>query len=149
MRVRAARADELVVCAALFANVAEETFGKSASLDMTAEFFLASSASEEVFIAIEDEQPLGLLSLYRPEAFVHFLFVRDRGRGVGAALLRHAQASVETPLSLKVATANVHAIRFYHREGFTEREQGDDGRGPWVRMTRVQPSPGEPASTAP
>ena len=83
-----------------------------------------------------------MLAFYRPESFVHSLYVEDRGRGVGKALLDHVQALAPRPLSLKVQAPNIRAQAFYLREGFKVVEKGCDPPPgvAWLRMRR-SPSP--------
>ena len=134
--MRRAFAKELPACAELFARVAAETFTWRDPVDMTAASFLEDAAWEEVTVAVEGGALLGLLALYRPDAFVHSLFVERRGRGVGPELLHHVRDEVDAPLTLKVETANIRAVNFYLREGFWPVDRGVDGRGPWIRMSR-------------
>lgn len=103
---------------------------------MTAASFKLDAVHEDVWAALDGGRVVGVLSLYAPDAFVHSLFVEDRGRGVGVALLRAAAAQIPRPLSLKVEAANARAIAFYTREGFWPVDRGCDSRGPWIRMSR-------------
>jgi ribosomal protein S18 acetylase RimI-like enzyme len=116
--------------------VAKATFTWRDPADMTADAFRRDAQVEEVWGAFDGPAVLGVLALYRPDAFVHSLFVETRGRGIGAALLRRVQAGSPRPLSLKVEAANARAIAFYLREGFWPAGRGEDSRGPWIRMSR-------------
>jgi len=100
--------------------------------------FLAYAPYEEVYVAVREGVVLGILALYRPDSFVHSLYVDDRGRGIGKALLDHVETLVDGPLSLKVQTANARAQAFYAREGFRVVEEGRDPPPgvPWLRMVR-------------
>ena len=137
MQVRAATPDELDACAALYARVAAETFTWRSTAEMTPNAFLKQAAAEEVYVAVEDGQVAGLLALYRPDAFIHSLFVDGRSRGVGRALLEHVEGlDPRRRLSLKVESANQRAVAFYKREGFRRVGRGVDAYGEWLLLRR-------------
>lgn len=97
--------------------------------------FLAAAREEEIYVAAEGDRILGMAALYRPQAFLHSLYVTERGRGIGKALLHHVIAQAGGRLSLKCQTANLGAQAFYVREGFRCTEAGEDGGVPWLRFT--------------
>ena len=80
----------------------------------------------------------GLAALYRPQNFLHSLYVDVRGLGVGAALLDYVAAQCCGPLSLKVQEPNARARAFYAREGFVCIEHGRDADSDvaWLRLVR-------------
>ena len=98
--------------------------------------FLRAARTEEVYVAIEDGRLVGLAALYAPQNFLHSLYVAERGRGVGKALLDYVTTTLDGPLQLKCQVANVRAQAFYAREGFRRVEHGEDGGIPWVRLVR-------------
>jgi ribosomal protein S18 acetylase RimI-like enzyme len=138
LTVRRARPDELPACAAIYERVLKETFTWLPPSGHKASDFLAYARYEEVYVAAEAGAILGILAYYRPDNFVHSLYVDDRGRGVGRALLDHVEAVADGPLSLKVQVANTRAQAFYLREGFRVVEEGRDPPPgvPWLRMRR-------------
>ena len=71
----------------------------------------------------------GFISI-EPDCAVAALYVSDRNRGIGSALITHAK-SLKPALSLWVFEANTDAIRFYERHGFKEvrRTAGDNDEG--------------------
>ena len=138
MEVRRARLDELPACADLYVRVLRETFTWQSPERHHREDFLRAAKDEEVWVAVEDGEILGLAALYRPQNFLHSLYVDVRGRGVGKALLDHVSGLVDGPLSLKVQAPNRKAQRFYAREGFTCVERGRDPGSDvaWLRLVR-------------
>jgi ribosomal protein S18 acetylase RimI-like enzyme len=100
--------------------------------------FLDAARHEQVFLAVEAGAILGVLSLYEPSAFIHSLYVEDRGRGIGKALLDHIAPLVDKPLTLKVQAANKRALAFYQREGFEAIDEGSDPPYDimWLLMSR-------------
>lgn len=96
----------------------EEDLGFLSHLIATAEVTVAEEAEEE---------PLGFLALEGEEVRALYLREEARGRGIGRALLRAAQAA-RPRLTLWVFEANPRALAFYLREGFRV-ERRTDGAG--------------------
>ena len=134
--VRRARADELAACATLYVRVLRDTFTWVPPERHRTEDFLTAARDEEVFVAVEDGRIVGLAALYRPQAFLHSLYVEQRGRGVGKALLDHVLAETDGRLALKCQAANLGAQAFYDREGFVCIEAGEDDGVKWLRYVR-------------
>jgi len=120
--IRRARSDEITACAALYERVGNATFTWRPENWFRASDFLRFAKEEAVYIAESNGQILGLLSLYRPEGFVHCLYVDlpAQGLGIGTALLAHAAKEVRGPLTLKVDEPNRRALSFYKQLGFQE-----------------------------
>jgi len=136
------RPEERAACADLYVRVLKETFTWQPPERHRRADFLLAAREEEVYVALEDGRILGLAAIYRPQKFLHSLYVAERGRGVGKALLDHVARIVGGPLSLKVQEPNARAQAFYAREGFRCVERGRD-RGsdvPWLRLVRDPPS---------
>jgi GNAT superfamily N-acetyltransferase len=138
MEVRRARSDELGACADLYVRVLSETFTWLPPERHHRDDFLRAAREEEIYIAVEDGRILGLAGFFRPQSFLHSLYVDARGRGVGKALLDHVLSVAEGPVSLKVQAPNRRAQAFYRREGFHCTEQGHDPGSDiaWQRFVR-------------
>ena len=138
MEVRRARPEELGACADLYVRVLRETFTWLPPERHRREDFLRAAVEEEVYVAAEDGRLLGVAGFYRPQNFIHSLYVDVRGRGVGKALLDHMAAVADGPLSLKVQAPNRRAQAFYQREGFLCAEHGRDPGSDvaWLRLVR-------------
>ena len=134
--LRRARTDELAACASLYVRVLRDTFTWVPPERHRAEDFLAAARDEEIFVAVEAGRILGVAALYRPQAFLHSLYVTERGRGIGKALLHHVIAAAGGRLSLKCQAANTGAQTFYVREGFRCIEAGEDSGVAWLRFVR-------------
>ena len=142
MQVRRARTDELDACADLYVRVLRETFTWLPPERHRREDFLRSASDEELYVAERDGRIVGVAGFYRPQNFLHSLYVDDRGQGVGKALLDHVSAVAGAPVSLKVQLPNRRAQAFYAREGFIALEQGQDPGSDvaWLRMVRKSPA---------
>jgi GNAT superfamily N-acetyltransferase len=138
LEVRRARPEEIPACADLYLRVLTETFTWQAPERHHRADFLRAARDEEVYVAVEDGRILGLAAFYRPQNFLHSLYVERRGEGVGKALLDHVLALASGPLSLKVQAPNRRAQDFYAREGFACVEKGQDSGSDvaWLRLVR-------------
>jgi GNAT superfamily N-acetyltransferase len=136
MELRRARSDEVGACADLYLKVLVETFTWLPAERHRREDFLRAAPDEEIYVAVEDGRILGVAGFYRPQNFLHSLYVEARGRGVGKALLEHVAACADGPLSLKVQAPNLRAQAFYRREGFLCAEHGRDPGSDiaWLRL---------------
>ena len=139
VEVRRARPDELGACADLYVRVLSDTFTWLPRDRHRREDFLRAAREEEVYVAVEDRRILGLAAFFRPQNFLHSLYVDARRRGIGKALLDHIAATADGPLSLKVQAPNLRAQAFYRREGFLCTEQGRDPGSDvdWFRLVRM------------
>ena len=139
MDVRRARSDEIGPCADLYLRVLTETFTWLPPERHRRDDFLRAAREEEVYVAIEAGRLLGLAAFYRPQNFLHSLYVDARGRGVGRRLLNHVLLVAEPgPVSLKVQAPNLRAQAFYEREGFVAIEHGQDlgSDVAWIRYAK-------------
>ena len=138
LEVRRAQADEIAACAALYERVLRETFTWVPPERHQAADFLSHAVEEEVYLARDGERLLGIAGFYRPNNFLHSLYVEARGAGVGKALLDHVAAVADGPLSLKCQSPNLRAQDFYLREGFRIVDVGRDpgAEFTWLRMSR-------------
>jgi GNAT superfamily N-acetyltransferase len=130
------RADELGACAALYVQVLRETFHWLPPERHREADFYRAARDEEVFVALEGDRLVGLAALFGPQNFLHSLYVTERGRGIGKALLDHVAATLDGPMQLKCQAANLRAQAFYVREGFHCTESGEDGGVAWLRFVR-------------
>ncbi|WP_293386356.1 GNAT family N-acetyltransferase [Phenylobacterium sp.] len=138
--MRRARSDELGACADLYVRVLRDTFTWLPPDRHRRDDFLRAAKDEEIYVAVEDRAILGVAGFYRPQNFLHSLYVDARGRGVGKALLDHVSAVAGGPVSLKVQAPNLRAQAFYRREGFVCTEHGRDPGSDvaWLRLVRAK-----------
>ena len=134
--VRRARTEELGACAELYVRVLRETFTWAPPERHRASDFLRAAQVEEIYVAAEADRIVGLAAFYRPQNFLHSLYVDARGRGIGKRLRDHVSAVADGPVSLKCQAANLKAQEFYRREGFRCTETGSDNGIAWLRFGR-------------
>lgn len=99
--------------------------------------FFQHSAGETVLVARSGRHGiLGFVSLWRPDDFIHMLYVSKpwQGRGVGGALLRALPDWPDRPYRLKCLVRNVSAQTFYRHHGFTVVGRGGSAEGAYAEM---------------
>jgi ribosomal protein S18 acetylase RimI-like enzyme len=128
MRIRAFAAADAGACAAILATAA----GMDETID-PAEFHRVTEA-EEILVIDQGDGVAGFLSFYRPDRFIHHLYVapRHRRRGIGRTLLVEALARLDGVARLKCQSVNLHARLFYRSLGWAEHAGGEDERGAWL-----------------
>jgi GNAT superfamily N-acetyltransferase len=138
VEIRRARTDELGACADLYVRVLSDTFTWVPADRHKRDDFLRAAKEEEIFVAVEAGRIIGIAAFFRPQHFLHSLYVESRERGVGKALLDHVLGQAEGVLSLKVQAPNLRAQAFYRREGFLCTEHGRDPGSDigWLRLAR-------------
>ena len=151
LEIRRARPEELAACADLYVRVLRETFTWLPPERHRREDFLSAAREEEVYVALDGGEIVGLAALYRPQNFLHSLYVGRRGQGIGKALLDHLTGLSRAPLSLKVQAPNQRAQSFYAREGFVCVERGRDPGSDvaWLRLVKEPVMPAVPRRWTP
>jgi ribosomal protein S18 acetylase RimI-like enzyme len=135
--LRPFRPADHAACAAIYAAGRRFAFDWCDPSQFRPEDFERDSRDEQITVAEEDGQVVGLLSLWMPDHFVHLLFVHParHGRGIGRRLLRHAEETFGDWSWLKCQAQNRRALAFYRRCGWTVGEGGTNEIGPWVAVS--------------
>lgn len=136
LTLRKARPEELAACARVYARVLRETFTWLPPERHREADFLEAARHEEIYVAFDGSRIVGVASVFAPQNFLHSLYVTDRGRGIGKAMLDHIAARADGPIALKCQTANRRAQAFYIREGFRCTEAGETDGVAWLRFER-------------
>ncbi|HEX4302096.1 MAG TPA: GNAT family N-acetyltransferase [Rhizomicrobium sp.] len=127
--IRTARtAAEIDEAAALYVRSGTHAFVWRPPGHFQAEDFRIFAQDEEVWLARMGEALVGILSVYRPENFIHCLYVDPDAQrlGIGKALVDHIRRVVATPLTLKLDVPNRRAIQFYEATGWQRMTGLDD-----------------------
>jgi len=80
--------------------------------------------AEEILVAEQGGHVLGFLTCYRPDRFIHHLYVDPAywRQGIGGALLAAAQARLDGAATLKCRQADLAARAFYRSQGWAGRD---------------------------
>lgn len=101
--------------------------------------FATASEGETLFVCCNCEnEVLGFVSVYEPDAFIHHLYVARhcQRQGIGAALLKSLEAHVIKPWHLKCAARNEMAMRFYLSQGWIEEDRAEGPEGSYVLLKK-------------
>lgn len=139
--IRTARtASEIEDAAALYVRSGTAAFTWRPEGHFQAQDFRKFAQDEEVWLALMGEALVGILAIFRPENFIHCLYVDPDAQrlGVARALVGHVRRVVGGPLTLKLDLPNRGAIAFYEATGWSRMtgldDQGVDGGGiTWAR----------------
>lgn len=87
---------------------------------MHIEDFDRDTEDERVFVAENNQEVIGFISLYTPDDFIHCLFIDDhfKGQSAGHLLLEKAKEQLHLPMRLKCLSRNKPALAFYEKEGW-------------------------------
>lgn len=99
--------------------------------------FLMHSKGEEQLICEVDASVVGFISVFRPENFIHMLFVMPafQGYGVGGALLAALPGWPQQSYRLKCLVKNQRARGFYLSKGFKVTGSGASTEGDYEELT--------------
>lgn len=131
LTIRKARnAAEVEDAAQLYVRAGSAAFTWRPKGHFRADDFRLFALDEEVWLAFMSDALVGILSIYRPESFIHCLYVDPdaQGLGVGRALVDHVRKVVGGPLTLKLDVPNKKAVAFYEATGW-QRLHGPDDEG--------------------
>lgn len=127
--IRTARtAAEIEDAAALYVRSGRAAFTWRPEEHFRVEDFRLFAQDEEVWLALLGEALVGTLSIFRPENFIHCLYVDPDAQhlGVGRALVAHVRRVADAPLTLKLDVPNRRAIAFYEATGWQRMTGLDD-----------------------
>lgn len=98
--------------------------------------FNRDTDGERIWVATVKNNPVGFISAWEPENFIHNLFVHPSsiGMGVGSALLEVCLKKIRRPASLKCLENNVSARDFYLSKGWKIVSNGNGSEGKYQLM---------------
>ena len=136
MEIREALRHEWPVCADIYVRAGRAAFTwADPELFQASNILVWADQGEALYLAFDQGRAVGMMSFWRPDNFVHNLFVDTgaQGRGVGTALLHFAFGIADGPVTLKCDALNSPALEFYARRGMVEIQRGfREGSGPYV-----------------
>ena len=104
--------------------------------------FARDIEGEALFVAVgSGDEPLGFISVWEADSFIHHLYVRNgwRQQGIGTLLLESLHSRLPEPWTLKCVRANDAALAFYLRRGWKETSSGVGEDGPYAVLERNPP----------
>lgn len=120
LQIRKAQLKDMERIASIYyeSRLASESFLPKEQLQITD--LKRDIVDEEVYVCFFQQQIIGFLSYYRPDSFIHLLFIDPAffRKGAGKALINYAINHFTKPLTLKCLANNTSALAFYQRLGF-------------------------------
>ena len=102
--------------------------------------FSRDTKGESLLVAVGfSDEPMGFISVWEPDAFIHHLYVRrsQRGRGIGGMLLDSLDGRIPRPWRLKCLRANAEALAFYLNRRWKEISSGESEDGPFAVLEKT------------
>lgn len=133
MEIRLMFASDVSELARIYLASRQATFTWLNQVDFELTDFQHDTIDEEVLVATDDNRILGFISIYKPDNFIHLLFVDPQctNRGIGKHLLTAALARTGRPAHLKCLSANHHAREFYRRNGWVAESESTTPPAYW------------------
>ena len=109
--------NDLPTLTELYQTCRGDALGPSPGVEIPVADFEADTEGEQIWVAVQNRQPIGFVACWMPENFIHHLYVARsaRGLGIGSALLQRALTAMGRPATLKCVSANQRAVDFYTR----------------------------------
>ena len=142
VQVRAFRPADRASLRALYRDSRRETFHWLSPDSFQLQDFDRDTRGEAIWVAEDAAGVRGFVSVWRPENFIHNLFVQPgaTGRGIGSALLASCLAELDRPAALKCLVQNKRARAFYLTRGWRVAGKGAGRHGPYHLLTYSLPS---------
>ncbi|WP_369013788.1 GNAT family N-acetyltransferase [Flavobacterium anhuiense] len=118
----------------IFLKERQRTFTEQNTSEFKLEDFDKQTQGEYILSALIDDIPVGFISIWIPNNFIHHLYVDNayQGKNIGTQLLKGAIQKTAFPITLKCLVSNTKAINFYLRKGFVEKSRGQSGNGTYI-----------------
>lgn len=134
--VRRAGASDQAACARIFVETVAATFPDEPAESRTEDAYYHSTVGEEQWVALDNGEIIGFISVYWPTNFIHSLYIQpDRqGRGAGQKLLCEVLRLAKGDMELKTDKMNTRAHAIYRHLGWRVVGEGQAATGPWWRL---------------
>lgn len=132
--IRESRDSDLPHLRELFLNERRRTFTEQDLSEFELDDFDKQTQGEYILAALVNNIPVGFISIWRPNNFIHHLYVdvKHQGKNLGTELLKAAILKTSFPITLKCLTSNIKAIEFYKKKGFVEKSRGNSSNGTYI-----------------
>lgn len=134
MEITAFRKNDYEPLRTLFLNERRRTFSWHDPSEFQLKDFDRDTKGELILVARENEIPVGFISIWMKDYFIHHLYLDEQyqGKGIGTELLKAAIKVTKLPLTLKCLENNSKAVAFYLKKGFWATERGQSEHGPYI-----------------
>jgi len=118
----------------IFLNERQRTFTEQDTSEFKLEDFDKQTQGEYILTALIDNIPVGFISIWMPNNFIHHLYVDTiyQGKNIGTQLLQAAIQKTAFPITLKCLVSNTKATEFYLKKGFREKSKGQSSNGTYI-----------------
>lgn len=118
----------------LFLNERRRTFTEQDISEFELDDFDKQTQGEYILTALVNNIPVGFVSIWMPNNFIHHLYVdvKHQGKNLGTELLKAAILKTSFPITLKCLTSNIKPVEFYRKKGFTEKSRGNSNNGTYI-----------------
>jgi GNAT superfamily N-acetyltransferase len=132
--IRESRDTDLPHLRELFLNERRRTFTEQDLSEFELDDFDKQTQGECILTALANNIPVGFISIWRPNNFIHHLYVdvKHQGKNLGTELLKAAILKTSFPITLKCLTSNIKAVEFYGKKGFVEKSRGNSSNGTYI-----------------
>ena len=134
MTIRPVCEKDIPILEELYQRTRQHTFSGRPLTDFQIVDYAKSTDGEQVWVAEEDAEIVGFVSVYRENNFIHNLFVRPdfQHKGVGSALLHRAESALASPMTLKIALDNIKVCAFYEKHGWVKVSLHENEEEPYA-----------------
>jgi len=138
MRIVEYEAKHLNQLKKIYLETRQMTFDWMNAATFSLDDFETDTKGEQLWVAEEADSVIGFIAIWKPDNFIHHLYVAEKHqqKRVGSELLAFILEKTERPVALKCLECNKHAIRFYNKHGFIEKERGMATDGAYILMER-------------
>ena len=132
--IRESRENDTDALRHLFLSTRVSTFTWTDTSRFKLSDFEEETKGEFILVAFVDEIPVGFVSVWTADNFIHHLYVDNKfqHQSVGTQLLNAVLNKFDLPVRLKCEEDNTKAIRFYRKKGFVEKEKGQSAIGTYI-----------------
>ena len=142
MEIREIRNTDFNVLRKLFLKQRQDTFFWLDPTEFKLDDFEKHIKGELVLVAIEENIPVGFISIWMPNNFIHHFYIDQKyqGKGIGTLLLKAVIQQTQFPITLKCLEQNTKAVAFYRKKGFIEKERGPSEHGGYILFELLENS---------
>ncbi|MCC9066153.1 GNAT family N-acetyltransferase [Flavobacterium piscisymbiosum] len=134
MEIREIKNSDFDTLRTLFLKERQATFSWLNPSKFKLDDFEKHIKGELVLVAIDENIPVGFISIWMPNNFIHHFYIDQKyqGKGIGTLLLKAAIQQTNFPITLKCLEENRKAVAFYRKKGFIEKERGPSEHGDYI-----------------